>query len=72
MTPWQYCEVETAYLFNVCAPKLRGKKRPQEAKLMFCKSFWCKLTRKSSGFNTLAMPYDHVGMLSRLSSKLAC
>ena len=72
MTPWQQCEVDTSYLFNVCAPKLRGKKRPQGAKLMFCKSFWCKWTRKCSRFNTLAMLYDPVSMLSRLSSKVAC
>ena len=35
MTPWQQCEVETAYLFNVCAPNLRGKRRPQGPTLMF-------------------------------------
>ena len=67
MTPWQHCEVETAYLFNVCAPKLRGKKTSQGAKLMFCKSFGCKSTPKCSWFNTLAMLYDHVSILSRLS-----
>ena len=72
MTPCQQCEVETTHLFNACAPKLRGKKRPQGAKVMFCKSFWCKWTRKCSEFNALAVLYDHVSMLSRLSSKLAC
>ena len=42
MTPLQQCEVETAYLFNVCAPNLRGKRTPQGPTLMFRKSFWCK------------------------------
>ena len=69
MRHWQQCQVETAYLFNVYAAKLRGKKRPQGSKLIFCKSFWCKWIPKCSGFNNFAMPDDHVSMLSGLSSK---